>query len=355
MRVHMTNLIQNYNLSRSDHEVYKDQLALSVQADKDGYYSIGCVEHHFDPGYSMCPDNTQFLSYLAAVTTEAKLHTTAVIVPWNDPMRVVEKIALLDNLSDGRALFGMGRGLARREFEGFGIDMGESRDRFDEAAAMIIRGLEDGYVENDGKYYPQKRVDVHPAPLATFKGRTTQVAMSPDSAVVAGNLGLQMMAFIQGPMETMHLPMIEMYREAYRKSQGTDAPPPLMIDLTYCHNDSAEAERVALEATANYYITCVEHYEFGERHFESTKGYSSYAAAREALQEYGLDAVVDTYARAQIWGTPDEIIEKHRQRKEIVGEYEPIMVFQYGGLHGQKAMDSYRLFSDEVLPALQKL
>jgi alkanesulfonate monooxygenase SsuD/methylene tetrahydromethanopterin reductase-like flavin-dependent oxidoreductase (luciferase family) len=173
MRVHMTNLLQNFRNDEPDKRVYEDHIAISKLADADGYYSIGCVEHHFDPGYSMCPDNVAFLSFLAGVTTQAKLQTTAVILPWNDPMRVVEKIALLDNLSDGRAMFGMGRGLARREFEGFGIPMGESRERFDEAAAMIMRGLEDGYVENDGKFYPQKRVSVHPTPLASFKDRTT--------------------------------------------------------------------------------------------------------------------------------------------------------------------------------------
>src|SRR3978361_1364470 len=117
MKVHMTNLMQNYGNARPDYDVYKDQLSLSLRADADGYESIGCVEHHFDPGYSMCPDNTQFLSYLAGRTMRAKLHTSAVIIRWNNPMRVVEKMALLDNLSDGRAMFGMGRGLARREFE----------------------------------------------------------------------------------------------------------------------------------------------------------------------------------------------------------------------------------------------
>ncbi|WP_181781839.1 LLM class flavin-dependent oxidoreductase [Pseudonocardia pini] len=355
MKVHMTNLIQNYHNAVPDHEIYLDQIALSLRADEDGYESIGCVEHHFDPGYSMCPDNTQFLSFLAGQTKNAKMHTTAVILPWNDPMRVVEKIALLDNLSNGRAMFGMGRGLARREFEGFGIEMGESRERFDEAAAMIIRGLEDGYVENDGKYYPQTKVAVHPTPLGTFRGRTTCVAMSPDSAVAAGRLGVAMMAFIQGPMETMHLPMIEQYREAYRETQGGEAPPPLMIDLTYCHQDSAEARRVAYEHVGNYYMSCVEHYEFGGRHFESTKGYASYAAAKEAIDAYGLDAVVDIYVNGQIWGTPEEMIAKHEERKAIVGEYEPIMVFQYGGLMGQKAAGSYDLFTREVMPTLQKM
>ncbi|MFR9805111.1 LLM class flavin-dependent oxidoreductase [Pseudonocardia sp. RS010] len=355
MKVHMTNLIQNYNNASSDYDIYKDQIALSLRADEDGYESIGCVEHHFDPGYSMCPDNTQFLSYLAGRTKNAKMHTTAVILPWNNPMRVVEKIALLDNLSDGRALFGMGRGLARREFEGFGIEMGESRERFDEAAAMIIRGLEDGYVENDGKYYPQVKVPVHPAPLGSFKGRTTCVAMSPDSAVAAGKLGVQMMAFIQGPMETMHMPMITQYREAYQETHGEQAPPPLMIDLTYCHEDSDEARRVATEHVANYYMCCVEHYEFGGRHFESTSGYASYAAAKEAIDSYGLDTVVDIYVNAQIWGTPEEQLAKHEERRAIVGEYEPIMVFQYGGLKGEKAAASYELFTREVMPTLRKM
>lgn len=355
MKVHMTNLIQNYNNARPDYEVFKDQLELSIRADQDGYESIGCVEHHFDPGYSMCPDNTQFLSYLAAVTKTAKMHTTAVILPWNDPMRVVEKIALLDNLSDGRAMFGMGRGLARREYEGFGLDMNESRERFDEAAEMILRGLEEGFVENDGTFYKQKKVAVHPKPLGTFKGRTTMVAMSPDSAIAAGKLGVPMLAFIQGPMETMHMPMIEDYRKAFKDTHGGEAPPPMMIDLTYCHNDSEHARQVAYEACVNYYITCVEHYEFGGRHFEHTKGYASYAAAKEAIDAMGIQAVADVYANAQIWGTPEEQIAKHEERKAIVGDYEIISVFQYGGIHGQAAADSYDLFTREVKPKLEKI
>lgn len=355
MKIHMTNLIQNYGNTRPDYDVFKDQIELSVRADQDDYYSIGCVEHHFDPGYSMCPDNTQFLSYLAGRTSKAKLHTTAVIIPWNDPMRVVEKIALLDNLSDGRAMFGMGRGLARREYEGFGIDMNESRERFDEAAEMIIRGLEAGFVENDGKFYKQKKVGVHPAPLATFKGRTTMVAMSPDSAIAAGKLGIPMLAFIQGPMEQMHMPMIESYRKAFKDTHGGDAPAPMMIDLTYCHNDSDEARRVAYEACFNYYITCVEHYEFGGRHFESTKGYSSYAAAKEAIDGMGISAVADIYANAQIWGTPEEQIAKHEERRAIVGDYDVMSVFQFGGIHSQVAADSYELFTREVKPKLEKL
>lgn len=355
MKVHMTNLLQNYANAVDDHTIYTEHLDLSIQADEHGYESVGCVEHHFDPGYSMCPDNTQFLSYLAARTKNIKVHTTAVIIPWNEPVRVVSKIALLDNLADGRLIFGMGRGLARREFEGFGLEMGESRERFDEAAEMILRGLEAGYLEGDGKYYPQKRVPIHPRPLDTFVGRTTAVAMSPDSCVAVGRLGIRMMAFVQGPMREMHMPMIEQYREAFRETHGGQAPGPLLTDLAYCHRDAEEAERVARECAANYYMTCVEHYEFGGRHFAETKGYTSYAAAKEAIDSMGLDAVVEAYVNGQIWGTPEQMIAKYRERKEIVGEFEPVMVFQFGGLRGEQARESFKLFNSEVLPELRKM
>ncbi len=354
MKVHLTNLLQNYGNAASDYDIYREHLELSVRADGYDYESVGCVEHHFDPGYSMCPDNTQFLSYLAGRTTNIKMHTTAVIIPWNEPTRVVSKIALLDNLADGRLIFGMGRGLARREFEGFGLQMSESRERFDEAAEMILRGLEAGYVEGDGKYYQQKRVPIHPRPLDSFVGRTTAVAMSPDSCTAVGKLGIKMMAFIQGPMREMHMPMVEQYREAFRSTHGQQAPGPLMIDLTYCHRDAEEAERVAREHVANYYLTCVEHYEFGGTHFAETSGYASYAEAKQAIDNLGLDKVVDLYVEGQIWGTPEQMIQKYRERKEIVGDFEPIMVFQYGGLRGQQVTDSFDLFNAEVLPELRR-
>ena len=120
---------------------------------------------------------------------------------------------------------------------------------------------------------------------------------------------------------------------------GTEAAPPKLIDLTYVHGDADEARRVATPVVGNYYMTCVEHYEFGGKHFESTSGYASYAAAKEAIDTMGLKTVVDIYVNAQIWGTPEEMIEKHKQRKAIVGEYEPIMVFQYGGLTGNQAQE----------------
>ena len=94
------------------------------------------------------------------------------IVPWNDPLRVAEKAVLLDHLSGGRAVLGLGRGLSRTEYAHFGIDMGESRDRFDEASKMVIDGLERGFVEGDGPYYPQVRTEIRPRPIRSLRCRS---------------------------------------------------------------------------------------------------------------------------------------------------------------------------------------
>ena len=144
MRVGVQMIFQSwgYDDGVTDAEVVADEVRLGVLADELGFDALWPVEHHFDD-YSFCPDNTVFLAHMAARTQRILLGTGAVILPWNDPLRVAEKIALLDHLADGRVLFGMGRGLARVEYAGFGISMDESRDRFDESAPHDPRRARD--------------------------------------------------------------------------------------------------------------------------------------------------------------------------------------------------------------------
>ena len=123
----------------SDREAWQEEIRLARLADELGFDVIWSVEHHFFD-YSFCPDNTQLLSYLAPLCTHADLGTAAIILPWNDPLRVAEKVSVLDLLSNGRVRLGLGRGLARREFAAFRGTMDNSRERFDEASADDRRG-----------------------------------------------------------------------------------------------------------------------------------------------------------------------------------------------------------------------
>ena len=101
-------------------------MALAEMAEPLGFESVWSVEHHFTD-YTMCPDPLQFLTYMAGRTKTAQLGTMVVVLPWRDPVRTAEQISMLDNISDGRLVLGIGRGAGRVEFDGFRLDMAESR------------------------------------------------------------------------------------------------------------------------------------------------------------------------------------------------------------------------------------
>lgn len=96
----------------------------------------------------------------------------------NQPIRVAEKVSLLEHLSNGRAILGLGRGLARCEYEGMGIPMRESRERFDEAAQLILDALDTSFMHNGNPvHYPQARTEISPAPIDSFKDRIYAAGM----------------------------------------------------------------------------------------------------------------------------------------------------------------------------------
>jgi alkanesulfonate monooxygenase SsuD/methylene tetrahydromethanopterin reductase-like flavin-dependent oxidoreductase (luciferase family) len=193
-------IFQNWHENLTDAEMYAGELRLAEMLEDHGFDSVWCVEHHFDD-YSMVPDGPQLLAYLAGHTSTIGLGTGAIILPWNDPLRVAEKLIMLDHLSRGRLKVGLGRGLARMEYAGFRTDMGEARERFDESAAMILKALDTGVIEGDGPFYPQPATELRPKPDRSFADRVWSVAMSPDSVGVAADLGTGIMSVLQHPLD----------------------------------------------------------------------------------------------------------------------------------------------------------
>jgi alkanesulfonate monooxygenase SsuD/methylene tetrahydromethanopterin reductase-like flavin-dependent oxidoreductase (luciferase family) len=340
-----------YPAGVTDAQVYDEEIALGVLADELGFDALWPVEHHFED-YAFCPDNTVFLAYMAARTTRIGLGTGAVIVPWNTPLRVAEKLAMLDHLCHGRLRVGLGRGLARREYEPFGIDMSTSRERFDEAAPMILDALETGFIEGDGPYYPQRRTPIRPRPTHTFADRTYCVAMSPDSVIEAAHLGARMVMFSQRPYEQL-APTIDEYRDLYKTKHRTDAPPPVTCDFVYCDTDAARAEDKAREHLVGYLTSVLQHYELMSDHFKEAKGYESYARAVDLLRDIGLEPLCESYLSVQAYGTPERIIERLAARRALIGDFDLTACFRYAGLPFDDATQSMRTFAEAVLPVIK--
>src|ERR1700754_2383717 len=126
MDVGMGIIFQATDPARSDRDVYTAELKMGDMAEPLGFDSLWGVEHHFT-NYTMCPDVLQYLTYFAGRTKNIRLGSMVVVLPWHHPMRVAEQVSMLDHMSDGRLILGIGRGVARVEFGGFGIDQNNSR------------------------------------------------------------------------------------------------------------------------------------------------------------------------------------------------------------------------------------
>ncbi|MBA2347947.1 MAG: LLM class flavin-dependent oxidoreductase [Solirubrobacterales bacterium] len=357
MEVGLQFIFQNTHEGMSDADMFRQETQVAIKAEEVGMDFILAPEHHFDPNYSMMPDNQQWLAYVAGKTNRIKLGTGAIILPWwPNPTRVAEKIAMLDILLEGRMYLGFGRGLARQEYEAFGVDMNESRQRFDQSAEIILDILDTGIAEYDTEFFKQARVEIHPAPERGFRERGFfSVAMTPPSAMAAAELGGTMMSFVQLPWEQHH-EAVEAWRARFKEVHpGKDPGAPVFSDFTFCHEDPEVAEKVAREYLSNYFLSVIKHYDFDGSHWGETKGYQAYQAGADAIKEAGLDAAAEGFVQSQAWGTPEQIIDIWRKRVEMTGELRPAMAISYAGMPFDLVNSSLELIAEKVVPELQKL
>ena len=335
----------------SDGQMWEEELRLAEIAADAGFDCLWSAEHHFND-YSFVPDNLQLMTHLAAKHTDIDVGTAAVILPWHNPLRVAENAAVLDLLSGGRLRLGFGRGLARREFEAFGMSMDESRERFDEAAPMIVNALNTGFIEGKGKYYQQERTEIRPRPQHSFDGRIYAVAASDESVISAAKLGAHIIMFADRPWE-MRMPGIERGRALHREFHGTEPPNLLLTEFAICGTDLAQTEEEARQYQGKFVESNFYHYEFLGDHFKSVKGYNAYQQKADMARAAGLDGAVEGFMKAASWGTPDKILRGLEERRAIVGDFELNVAFRFGGIPLPIAERSLKLFAKEVLPVLK--
>lgn len=335
----------------SDDQVWDEEIRLARLAADLGFDCLWSAEHHFND-YSFVPDNLQLMTWLAALCPDVDLGTAAVILPWHDPLRVAEEAAVLDMLSRGRLRLGLGRGLARREFAAFRLSMDESRERFDEAAPMIVNALKTGFIEGDGKFYRQPRIEIRPRPKYSFDGRIYAVASSEDSIDSAARLGAHVVMFADRPWE-MRLPAIERARALHRQYHGTTPPPPMLTEFCVCGTNLGETEEEARKYQGKFVESNFYHYEFLGEHFKTVKGYDAYQQKAEIARQGGIEGAVAGFMRAASWGTPDKILRGFEARRQVVGDFEANIAFRFGGIPYPVAERGLKLFAKEVLPVLK--
>ena len=108
---------------------YKDVISQAQLADELGFDQVWLAELHFNPRFSMMPAPLMLGSAIAQITKDIRIGTAVNLLPLHQPIRLAEEVATLDQLSEGRAIFGIGRGAQPRQYQGYGIHMDEGRVR----------------------------------------------------------------------------------------------------------------------------------------------------------------------------------------------------------------------------------
>jgi alkanesulfonate monooxygenase SsuD/methylene tetrahydromethanopterin reductase-like flavin-dependent oxidoreductase (luciferase family) len=146
-------------------ELYEGRLALLRKADAAGFRGYHLAEHH-GHALSATPSQALFLAAVARETKRLRLGMLVACLPLHHPIRLVEEICMLDQLSGGRVDLGVGRGISPFEHRLFGHAPEESRDRFAELLAMVVQGLSTGRMSSGGSAhydFPEIELPVAPA------------------------------------------------------------------------------------------------------------------------------------------------------------------------------------------------
>ena len=150
-------------LARTVPQLYAQVMRQCELAESLGYDTFFCAEHHFHE-YGVVPDPAVMLSALAQRTRRIRLGSAISILTFHDPRRIAETYSMLDLMSGGRLVFGVGSGYLAHEFVGYGIDPQEKRDRFNEALDIVTRLMAGETLSYKGRYSASDKVVLNVLP-----------------------------------------------------------------------------------------------------------------------------------------------------------------------------------------------
>jgi alkanesulfonate monooxygenase SsuD/methylene tetrahydromethanopterin reductase-like flavin-dependent oxidoreductase (luciferase family) len=340
---------------RPDVALYNEHMSMGDLAEPLGFDSLFALEHHFT-GYSMSPAPLQLLSYYAGRTSKIILGTCVIVLPWHDPIRVAEQIALLDIMSGGRTLMGFGRGAATVEYEGFRIPMGEARGRFVESAQLVMKALSNETFDWQGEFYQIPKMSIRPRPISHPERRFYASSVSPESAEIMARLGFGMLVVMQNEWAKA-AEDIHRYREITR-SVGHTPRPPIVLTNVACAPTREEALGWARQYLGEKWDSIDNHYHFSDGHLANVKGYESYGKLAKTYtkmkEESFRSKATDFYVSIQIAGTPDDCIQQIAELRRLTGMDHLVTEFSFGSMPHHLAELNMRLFAEKVMPVLQR-
>jgi alkanesulfonate monooxygenase SsuD/methylene tetrahydromethanopterin reductase-like flavin-dependent oxidoreductase (luciferase family) len=312
---------------RSVPELYQAVIGLAEHADALGYDTFFSAEHHFHE-YGVVPNPAVLLAALAQRTTRIRLGSAIATLPFHNPINVAEAYAMVDVLSHGRLVLGVGSGYLKHEFAGYGIDGAEKRERFDEGLAILRRLLAGETVATQGRFSRLDNVALNVRPVQSPVPIYVAV-LNKDALYHVGRQGSDVMCVPYASVDRLDdvATMVDSYRRG-RIEAGRD---PASTGLWTFHTHVAESEaacRREAEEAFNLYV--------------ETRLYAKRQTYDDILQS-GL----------ALFGSVDQVADKV-VRLHAMGIRHIVALQNFGLMPQDRVRAAMELMAREVMPRVQR-
>ncbi|MCA1831167.1 MAG: LLM class flavin-dependent oxidoreductase [Actinomycetota bacterium] len=233
-----------------EHVSLMNDVALAREADRSGFKYVWVSEHHFLDEYSHLSASEVFLAYLAGVTERIHLGSAIwnISPPVNHPVRVAERVAMMDHLSEGRFEFGMGRGAGSLEVTGFDIaSTDDTKPMFEEVVREFAKMWRETEYLHEGEYFRTPTRNVLPKPYKKPHPPMWQAAGNPPTYEKAARSGFGVIGFNFSAAPAL-APLVEAYKKAIGEAEplGDWVNDNVMItNSVICLEDGKRARDVA--------------------------------------------------------------------------------------------------------------
>ncbi len=323
-----------------------------VLADKIGIDYVWMVEHHFVRHGGLCSANFALLSYLAARTQRIRLGTGATVLPLNDPVRVAEMGATLDQVSGGRFDLGVGRGFLRNEFDAFGVEMRDSRERVEEGVDLVRKAWTQPRITFAGKHRPPiEDLAILPPPIQKpHPPIWVACFLSPESFEWTAKEGHNLLYVAYHVDPDVARERIGWYRDALRKNGR------LIEDheVCTCYHAHFLAQDDVPKLRAIVEKPMAEYSAAGEEAVQKAPdpvAYKGYTAREDYHKQSGFDVY---FPNRVLMGGPQRALDRIKAMRDM-GITQISLIVDFGSIAQAEILRSLEIFAKDVLPKAREL
>jgi alkanesulfonate monooxygenase SsuD/methylene tetrahydromethanopterin reductase-like flavin-dependent oxidoreductase (luciferase family) len=334
---------------RNVKDLYDEVLEQTVLADELGYSSAWIAEHHFS-NYGVMPSLATFGGAIAARTTNIRIGTAILVLPFGHPVRLAEEMAMIDVLSNGRLDLGVGRGYQPLEFRGFNVAQDESKQRFDEYLEIMRLAWAQEPLTYKGQFYEVEDLEVLPKPIQPGGPPVLVAAVSPSTFSQMGARGESIM--LSPNFSPVHITKSNLQTyydaaEAAGHARETLRVPP-MVQQVFIDNDDAVAKSEPEPYSMWFYGKFATLLPGADGGTDVGEQYEAYKKIRKSVESVTYDKIL---AEGVAFGNADSIIDRFKYLEQELGVDEIICWFNFGDLPHERVVKNMRMFAEQVMPA----